>query len=607
VIVMQQHFDAPLRQAANHVALSPLSFLKRAETVFAMKPAVTYGDIRRTWGQTGERCRSVAAGLAAKGVGQGDTVAVLSPNIPELFELHYAMPLLGAVLNTVNTRLEPETVAYILDHSDAKLVIADTALAPLLRQAFQIDGKSLPVVDITDLGGEGFGQTSYDALVAHPPMAWALPDDEWQALALNYTSGTSGRPKGVIYHHRGAYLMAMGTVAGWALPPHPTYLPVVPMFHCNGWNHPWAMAIVGGHMIFTREATPAKLLAAMAAHGVTHLGAAPIVLQMLCDSPGARTFASKNKVLTAGAPSPPATLQKAAALGLDVMQVYGLTETYGHISQCLWQDDWDGLPALAQAEKQAMQGVTFPMVEDIRVVDRATGQDVPRDGLTQGEIAIRGNTVMKSYYKDDAATAEAFAGVWFWSGDAAVVHPDGYLQIRDRLKDVIISGGENISSVEVEAVLYRHPAVLAAAVVARPHETWGDSPCAFVELRDGVTASEAEVIAFCRDNIAHFKVPKTVVFGALPKTATGKSQKFILRAAARELGPQKRPAQPPSRTERSTPTMSRAASGGAAPSCASGKDFRGVLAHHPAEIPNAASGSTVPCPRLAANLSRTGR
>jgi fatty-acyl-CoA synthase len=535
---MQQHFDAAPRDAANHVALSPISFLKRAETVYANRPAVTYGGIHRNWRETGVRCRSVAAGLAAMGIGLGDTVAILAPNIPQLFELHYAVPLAGAVLNTINTRLEPETVAYILEHSDAKLIIADTAFAPLLRQAFAINGKDIPVVDIIDTAGAtGFGQSSYDSLAAHPPMDYRLPADEWQALALNYTSGTSGRPKGVVYHHRGAYLMAMGTIAGWALPPYPTYLSVVPMFHCNGWNHPWAMAIVGGHMIFTRDATPAKLLAAMALHKVTHLGAAPIVLQMLCDAPEARRFEPKIKVLTAGAPPPPAILEKATALGLDVMQVYGLTETYGHIAQCLWQQEWDSLDAPARAEKQAMQGVAFPMVDEIRVVDRQSGADVPRDGLTQGEIAIRGNTVMKGYYKDQKATKEAFAGGWFWSGDAAVVHPDGYMQIRDRLKDVIISGGENISSVEVEAVLYRHTAVQAAAVVARPHPKWGESPCAFVELREGASATEADIITFCRDHIAHFKAPKTVIFGALPKTATGKIQKFILRAAARDLGP----------------------------------------------------------------------
>ena len=524
---MRDHYDAPRFQLANHVPLSPLSFLKRAATVHANRPATTCGGVTRTWAETGNRCRAVAAALAARGVGLGDTVSVLAPNGPEVFELHYAVPLLGAVLNTINTRLDAETVAYILDHSDAVLVIVDPALTPLLDTALAHLGRKLPVLSLEE----------YESLTAHAPMAWALPADEGQALALNYTSGTSGRPKGVVYHHRGAYLMAMGTVVGWALPPHPTYLSVVPMFHCNGWNHPWAMAVVGGHVIFVREANPATLLAAIARHGVTHFGAAPIVLQMLCVQ-AVQPFSPPVKVLTAGAPPPPSVLEKASALGMEVMQVYGLTETYGHISQCLWQDDWDDLPPEARAERQAQQGVAFPMVEEIRVIDRTTGQDVPRDGLTQGEIAIRGNTVMKAYYKDPAATDEAFQGGLFWSGDAAVVHPDGYIQIRDRLKDVIISGGENISSVEVEAVLYRHPAVQAAAVVARPHARWGESPCAFVELRAGAEATEAEVIAFCRDRIAHFKAPKTVVFGDLPKTATGKIQKYLLRQAARALGEQ---------------------------------------------------------------------
>ena len=539
---MTHALDAPLRGPANHVALSPLSFLKRAAQVYGPRPAVTYGRVTRTWAEVAQRCRGVAAGLAAQGMGRKDCIAVLSPNIPELFELHYAVPLIGAVLNTINTRLEAETVAYILDHSDARMVIAETSLAPLVAQAFALMGRELPVVDIVDPqagAAPGFGQTRYEDLAASAPAPWALPDDEWEALALNYTSGTSGRPKGVIYHHRGAYLMAMGTIAGWALPPNPTYLSVVPMFHCNGWNHPWAMAIVGGHTIFTRDATPDKLLAAMTAHGVTHLGAAPVILQMLCESPAAPAtpFDPPVAVLTAGAPPPPAVLEKAARLGLRVMQVYGLTETYGHISQCLWQDDWADLTAAQQAEKQAMQGVPFPMVEDIRVVDRDTGRDVPMDGQTQGEIAIRANTVMKGYYKDPAATETAFDGGWFWSGDAAVRHPDGYVQIRDRLKDVIISGGENISSVEVEAVLYRHPAILAAAVVARPHSRWGEAPCAFVEARAGHDLTEAEVIAFCRDHLAGFKTPKSVFFRALPKTATGKIQKFILRDAARAMGP----------------------------------------------------------------------
>lgn len=540
---MREEFETLATCAANHVALSPLSFLKRAAQVYARYPAVTYGPVTRDWAGFAARCRAVAGGLAHLGLGQGDTVSVLSPNIPELFELHFAVPLCGAVLNTINTRLEPETVAYILRHSDSRLVICDTALVPLLRTAFGLNRQDLPVIEITDaVAGHspmGIGRP-YEALAQGAPCDWTLPDNENQPLALNYTSGTSGMPKGVVYHHRGAYLMALGTVAGWSLPQHPTYLSVVPMFHCNGWNHPWAMAIVGGHMIFNRDALPERLLAAIATHGVTHLGAAPIVLQMLVESPHAPTtpFSPRIKALTAGAPPPPSVLERASALGLEVMQVYGLTETYGHISQCLWQDAWTDLPPADQAAMQAMQGVAFPMVEDLRVVDRLTGLDVPADGLTQGEIAIRGNMVMSGYYKDMKATAEAFRDGWFWSGDAAVVHPDGYVQIRDRLKDVIISGGENISSVEIEAALHRHPAVQVAAVVARPHARWGESPCAFVELRPGVEVTEAEIIAFCRDRIAHFKAPKTVVFQALPKTATGKIQKYLLREAAKALGEQ---------------------------------------------------------------------
>ncbi len=532
---MRAHFESEPKGLANHVALSPLSFLQRAATVYADLPATSFAGQTRSWADVASRVGSVAAGLAAHGIGLGDTVSVLSPNRPEMFELHYAVPMAGGVLNAINTRLEPETIAYILAHSNSGLVLADTTLAPLLRAAFAVMGRALPVIDIG--ADAGFAEARYEDLLATDPMDWALPADEWQAITLNYTSGTSGRPKGVIYHHRGAYLMAMGTVAGWSVPARPTYLSVVPMFHCNGWNHPWAMAIVGGHMVFAADMAPQTLLRTMIAHGVTHLGAAPVILQMMCETPGAQPFSPPVKVLTAGAPPPPAVLEKAAALGLEVMQVYGLTETYDHISQCLWRDDWADLGPTEQAAKQAMQGVAFPMLESLRVVDRETGRDVPADGLTQGEIAIRGNTVMKGYYKDPAATEAAFQGGWFWSGDAAVVHPDGYVQIRDRLKDVIISGGENVSSVEVEAVLYRHPAILAAAVVARPHDRWGEAPCAFVELRAGSDATEAEVIAFCRGHLAGFKTPKSVVFQELPKTATGKIQKFILRDRARTLGP----------------------------------------------------------------------
>ena len=525
---------------ANFVALSPVSFLRRAAQVYASRPATSYAGVTRNWAEVATRVRALAAALSARGIGPGDTVSVLSPNRPELFELHFAVPLVGAVLNTINTRLEPDTVAYILSHSDARLVFADPALSGLLRDAFALNGAHLPVIDMARPGVPGFGQTAYDDLTAPPLYPWTLPDDEGQALALNYTSGTSGRPKGVIYHHRGAYLMAMGTVAAWSLPQNPTYLSVVPMFHCNGWNHPWAMAVVGAHLVFADDMAPQTLFRAMAEHKVTHLGAAPIILQMLAESTAApaQPFAPAIKVMTAGAPPPPSVLEQAARLGMEVMQVYGLTETYGHISQCLWQDDWRDLSPAMQAEKQAMQGVAFPMVEALHVLDRETGQPVPADAVTQGEIALRGNTVMKGYYKDLNATAEAFRDGWFWSGDAAVTHPDGYVQIRDRLKDVIISGGENISSVEVEAVLYRHPAVASAAVVARPHARWGEVPCAFVELRAGQHAEETDIIAFCRDRLAGFKVPKTVLFQELPKTATGKIQKFILRDTARALGPQ---------------------------------------------------------------------
>lgn len=539
---MREHFEELKFNPANHVPLSPVSFLKRASAVYCDHPAWTYGDEQCTWRDMALRCRSVAGALVARGIKPGDTVSVISPNIPQLFELHYAVPMSGAVLNTINTRLEKETVAYILEHSDSCLVLCDQAFLPLLKAAFEINGKALPVIEIVDTqaGQSASGDETYGKMIECQPIDWRLPASEDQAICLNYTSGTSGQPKGVVYHHRGAYLMAMGTVAAWALPQMPTYLSIVPMFHCNGWNHPWAMAVVGGNMVFTRDPLPAKLISAIKVHGVTHMGGAPIVLQMLCESPDApeNPFSPMIKVMTAGAPPPPSVLEKAAALGLEVMQVYGLTETYGHISQCLWKDEWADLSMAERASMQAMQGVSFPMVEDVRVVDRQTGNDVVADGKTQGEIAIRGNTVMTGYYKNEIATKDAFLDGWFWSGDAAVVHPDGYVQIRDRLKDVIISGGENISSVEVEAVLHRHPAVQLAAVVARPHAKWGESPCAFVELRVGSNPTEQEIIDFCRNNIAHFKAPKTVVFGELPKTATGKVQKYLLRGLARELGEQ---------------------------------------------------------------------
>lgn len=538
---MHEHFQAPAPGPANHVALSPLSFLARAGEVHAGDPAVVYGDIRRDWAETARRVRAVAAGLGALGIGRGDTVCVLAPNIPELFEAHFAVPMAGAVLCAINTRLEPDTVAYILEHSDCRLVIVDSALRPTLDAAFAILEREIPAVEIVDPAGpvpEGRGDPTYGALAeGDAPLSDALPDDEWQAIALNYTSGTSGRPKGVIYHHRGAYLMALGTAAAWQVPHRPAYLSVVPMFHCNGWGHPWMMAIVGGKTVFVRQPEPARLFGAIEAEGITHFGAAPVILQMLAESDTAPSapFDPPIQVMTAGAPPPPAILERTAAMGMEVMHVYGLTETYGHISQALPQPGWAGLPPEEQAEQRARQGVAFPMVEAVTVTDRDTGAPVPRDGATQGEIMVRGNTVMKGYYKDPAATEAAFARGRFATGDAAVVYPDGYIQIRDRLKDVIISGGENVSSVEVEATLYRHPDVQAAAVVAQPDPKWGEVPCAFIELRPDATADADAIIAFCRAHLAGFKTPKTVIFTDIPKTATGKVQKFMLRARAKEL------------------------------------------------------------------------
>ena len=539
---MQENFDKFAKATANYVPLSPVSFLSRAEALHGSRTAVIYGDLQRSWTETATRVRAIAAGLVARGIGRGDTVSALCPNTPELFELHFALPMTGAVLNTLNTRLEAETIAYILDHADTKLVIVDRELIPLLSRAFEVLGREIPVIEVDDPAANAphtLGGAEFEELLQHAASTQAigLPEDEWDAIALNYTSGTSGRPKGVVYHHRGAYLMALGTVAAWQVPHYPVYLSVVPMFHCNGWGHPWMIAMLGGTMVFTRTPAPKLILDAIRAHGVTHFGAAPIVLQMLAEAETEDTtpFDPAIKVLTAGAPPPPSVLEKTKTMGFDVMQVYGLTETYGHISKCLWQDGWDDLDPGQQAELQAQQGIALPMVEAVSVINTETGETVPKDGTSQGEIGVRGNTVMKGYYKDPDATAKAFDGGWFWSGDAAVVHPDGYMQIRDRLKDVIISGGENISSVEIEAALYRHPSVQAAAVVAMPHDKWGETPCAFVELREDAYATEEDIIAFCRTHLAGFKAPKAVVFQDLPKTSTGKIQKFRLRDAAKTM------------------------------------------------------------------------
>lgn len=539
---MDANFEALPRTGANHVALTPLSFLKRTADIFPDRLALVYEDRRYTWSQVQARVRRLASALAGRGIGKGDTVSIMAMNTPEMFECHYGVPMAGAVLNTINTRLEVDTVAYILDHSDAKIVLVDTALSGVVGAALKSVDRDILVVDIDDAagpGGDRIGELDYEALLSEgdPDFDWSGPADEWQALTLNYTSGTSGRPKGVVYHHRGSYLMSMGTVVAWELPRHPTYLYTVPMFHCNGWGHVYTMTLLAGTVVCNRAVTAANIFNAIADHKVDHFGGAPIVLSMLIDAPEEvrRTLDHPVKVMTAGAPPPAAVLEKTRALGFDVMQVYGLTETFGHVTQALWREEWDELSFAEQAELQSWQGVGFPMNEDAAVIDRETGALIPRDGESQGEIVIRGNTVMKGYYKSQETTEEAFAGGWFRTGDAAVWHANGYIQIKDRLKDVIISGGENISSVEVEGVLFRHPAVAFAAVVAKPDDKWGEVPCAFVELKAGETPSEDDIINFCREHMAGFKRPKKVVFGELPKTATGKIQKFVLRERARQL------------------------------------------------------------------------
>jgi fatty-acyl-CoA synthase len=525
------------RRYANHVPLSPLSFLERAADVHPDRLAVRYGTRSYDYAALHERSRRLAGALQRLGVRRGDVVAMLAANTPEILEAHFGVPLAGGILNTINTRLDADTIAYILAHGGARVFLTDTHLAAEVRTALRQLGRGdLVVVDITDDQAAGeearLGDRSYDELLADAPLAdWRLPDDEWDALSLNYTSGTSGRPKGVLYHHRGCYLMALGTIAGWGLPHGARYLYTVPLFHCNGWTHAWALAIVGGTATLIRQVSAPAVFEAIARDGITHMGGAPVVLAMLADAPEEvrRPLPGPVHFLTAGAPPPAAVLERVEKLGFDVLQVYGLTETTGHVVHCAFEDAWDALPDAERAALKARQGVRMPITEQLSVVDVETGQEVPADGETTGEVVIRGNTVMQGYLHDEAATEAAFAGGVFHSGDVAVRHPDGRIELRDRLKDVIISGGENVSSVEVENVLYRHPAVAVAAVVAQPDERWGEVPCAFVELRPGAAADEAEIIAFCRERLAGFKTPKTVVFGEVPRTSTGKIPKFELR------------------------------------------------------------------------------
>ncbi len=544
----RQAYETDLvKTPANYTSLSPLSFIRRTRDVYPERPAVIYGTRQYNWRETYERCVCLASALTQQGIKLGDTVTVMAANTPELFEAHFGVPMCGAVLSALNIRLDATTIAYILDHSDSRLLITDTQFSPVMKKALaMLKRDDLIIIDIVDdqaiLGegeGERLGKTDYETFLkkGDPTYPWSLPEDEWQALTLNYTSGTSGQPKGVVYHHRGSYLMTMGTVIAWGLQNHPKYLYTVPMFHCNGWGHAWTMTVLAGTIVCCRYITAKAIFDTIDEHDITHFGGAPIVLGMLVNADEADRKPLKRTVqaMTAGAPPPAAVLEKVEALGFEVTQVYGLTETFGHITHCAWKSPWDDLPRDEQAIIKARQGVRFPMTEDVLVAEVGSTKPVPADGQSMGEILIRGNTVMKGYYKNLEATEAAFAEGWFHSADLAVVHPDGYIEIRDRLKDVIISGGENISSVEVEGALYKHPSVAFAAVVAQPDEKWGETPCAFVELKPGESATEDEIIAFCRDHMAGFKRPKSVIFGEIPKTSTGKIQKYILREQARDM------------------------------------------------------------------------
>lgn len=530
--------------AANYVALTPLSHLNRARDVFPNRDALVYGARRHSYAQYHARCSQLASALVNHGIQPGDVVSTICPNIPAIVEANFGVPATGAVLNTINTRLDPDTIAYIFDHSEAKIVLVDTQFIPAALEAITMMTTDAPMIVEVEDKAAGYPATGdhveYEDFIAQgdPSFEWRMPDDEWDAISLNYTSGTTGRPKGVVCHHRGAYLMTMGTALSWQIGLYPKYLTIVPLFHCNGWNHTWMMPSLGGQITCCRDITAKAIFDAIEAEGITHFGGAPIVLNTLINAKDEdkKSFEHEISVLTAGAPPSPATIKGSEALGFKVMQVYGLTETYGHVTEAVEPDDWMALPEADRYANMARVGVQYPMMERIDVVDQDTRQPVPRDGKTIGEIVIRGNSVMKGYYKNPTATAEAFDGGAFRSGDIAVRHPDGYIQITDRMKDIIISGGENISSVEVENVLMSHPSVSLCAVVARPDEKWGETPCAFIELKDGVDQpTEAEIIAHTRAHLSGFKCPKTVLFQELPKTSTGKIQKFELRAVAKAL------------------------------------------------------------------------
>ena len=539
---MRTDFESGLaRNAANFVPLSPIEFLVRAAEVYGDRLAIVHGPVRQNWRDTYTRARRLASALSLAGIGRGDTVAALLPNTPAMVEAHFGVPMAGGVLNALNIRLDAANLVFMLRHGEARVLLADTEFADVARQmALEIPG--LKVIAVNDALGpqaEPFGDTDYESFLASgdPHYAWQMPADEWDAIALNYTSGTTGDPKGVVYHHRGATINAVSNILEWDLPKHPVYLWTLPMFHCNGWCFPWTISIVAGTHVCLRQVRAKAMYDALADHGVTHLCGAPIVMSTLLNAPAEerRDFPQTVSFFTAAAPPPEAVLAGMKQAGFEVTHLYGLTECYGPAVVNDWNDDWNALSAAEQAAKKARQGVRYPALEGLDVLDPETMQPVPRDGQTLGEVMMRGNVVMKGYLKNPRSTQAAFTGGWFHTGDLGVRYPDGYIQLKDRSKDIIISGGENISSIEVEDALYKHPAVQAAAVVARPDEKWGETPCAFIELKPGKTATEAELIAWCKEHLASFKCPRTVVFTEIPKTSTGKIQKFRLREMARAL------------------------------------------------------------------------